>query len=149
MQVLRNEQVSCAADLWALGCVLYQMLEGRPPFKSGSEYLTFQRILEGGVEVPSHVPAHAADLIRRLLASDPAQRIGWWGWGEGWKWVERERAEERAEGRVGMCGSSLAAGLELEGCKALAVCCSVLMPAACTCFQLLPFLVAALLCVRI
>jgi serine/threonine protein kinase len=36
LQILNNRTVSCAADLWALGCVLYQMLVGRPPFKTNS-----------------------------------------------------------------------------------------------------------------
>ena len=36
MQILNNRTLSCAADLWALGCVVYQMLVGRPPFKTNS-----------------------------------------------------------------------------------------------------------------
>jgi serine/threonine protein kinase len=32
-QVLSNEAVSSAVDLWALGCIIFQMLVGKPPFK--------------------------------------------------------------------------------------------------------------------
>lgn len=41
-EVLNNTGICYAADLWALGCIIYQMLAGRPPFKGRSEYLTFQ-----------------------------------------------------------------------------------------------------------
>ena len=56
------------------------MLVGAPPFKSPSEYLTFQRIAareytlpEEGAGAPS---PQAADLISRLLALDPGARLG-------------------------------------------------------------------------
>lgn len=75
-EILNNCSVSCAADLWALGCVLYQMFAGRPPFKSPSEYLTFQKIVEAEYELPEGLPPAAADLITRLLALEPADRIG-------------------------------------------------------------------------
>ncbi|KAL4437322.1 hypothetical protein ABPG75_004461 [Micractinium tetrahymenae] len=75
-EILNNQAVSCAADLWALGCVLYQMFAGRPPFKSPSEYLTFQKIVEAEYELPEGLPPAAADLITRLLVLEPADRIG-------------------------------------------------------------------------
>ncbi|KAL4439495.1 hypothetical protein ABPG77_008824 [Micractinium sp. CCAP 211/92] len=75
-EILNNCPVSCAADLWALGCVLFQMFAGRPPFKSPSEYLTFQKIVEADYELPEGLPPAAADLISRLLVLEPADRIG-------------------------------------------------------------------------
>ncbi len=51
-------------------------LAGKPPFKAGSEYLTYQRILERDVLWPTDLPEAARDLLERLLVVDPAQRIG-------------------------------------------------------------------------
>ena len=33
---------SRASDLWAIGCIIYQMITGQPPFQSASEYLIFK-----------------------------------------------------------------------------------------------------------
>lgn len=41
-EVLNNTGIYYTSDLWALGCIIYQMLAGHPPFKGRSEYLTFQ-----------------------------------------------------------------------------------------------------------
>lgn len=76
LQTLNNQAVTYAADLWALGCVMYQMLVGKPPFKAGTEYLTFQLISAGQVDMPPSVPSHAQDLLRRLLLPDASKRLG-------------------------------------------------------------------------
>ncbi len=76
-EVLRNEPLSCAADLWALGCVLHQLLAGRPPFQAASEYLTFQAAVAGeAAPLPADAPPAAAALVAALLAPDPAARPG-------------------------------------------------------------------------
>ena len=76
MQTLNNQAVTYAADLWALGCILYQMLVGRPPFKAGTEYLTFQLIASGQVDIPVSLSSQAQDLLRRLLVPEASQRLG-------------------------------------------------------------------------
>jgi len=79
--VLRNEAADRACDLWALGCILFQCLVGRPPFRAGSEYLTFQEIVKhcDGTQPlvhPSTVPEDAKDLVDALLRSAPDDRLG-------------------------------------------------------------------------
>jgi len=64
------------ADLYALGCILYQMVTGRPPFVSDSVNLVLAAHLSEEPEpLPPDVPAPLADTIRHLLAKDPARRL--------------------------------------------------------------------------
>lgn len=65
-----------SSDFWALGCVIFQFLAGHPPFKSRSEYLTFQKITNLEYELPEAVPEDGKDLIRKLLVLDPQKRLG-------------------------------------------------------------------------
>ena len=68
--------VSFAMDLWALGCIIFQMLAGRPPFKGENEYLTFQLVTSCDFEFPEHFDANAKDLVTKLLQSEPEDRLG-------------------------------------------------------------------------
>ena len=77
-EVLGNQGVCFASDLWALGCLLYQMLAGAPPFRGQTEYLTLQAVGSGRLppRFPRDFPADARDLVTRLLRRDPDERIG-------------------------------------------------------------------------
>ena len=73
---LLNHKGACkASDLWALGCIIYQLLAGRPPFKASNEYLTFQKIINLDYTFPPGFPEVAMDLVERLLVSDPSRRL--------------------------------------------------------------------------
>jgi len=74
-ELLTDKSASKASDLWAFGCIIYQLLAGRPPFKGGSEYLTFQKIVNLEYEFPMGFPAAAQDLVERCLVLDPARRL--------------------------------------------------------------------------
>jgi 3-phosphoinositide dependent protein kinase-1 len=76
-EVLQNCNVGFSADLWALGCVIYQMLAGKPPFKAASEYLTFQKIVSVEYDpLPERVCPQARDLVEKLLQQTPSSRLG-------------------------------------------------------------------------
>lgn len=74
-ELLTNKNACKASDLWAFGCIIYQLLAGRPPFKAGSEYLTFQKIVNLEYEFPPGFPPAARDLVERLLVLDPSRRL--------------------------------------------------------------------------
>ncbi|KAE8318403.1 kinase-like domain-containing protein [Aspergillus transmontanensis] len=74
-ELLTDKNACKASDLWAFGCIIYQLLAGRPPFKAANEYLTFQKIVGLEYEFPLGFPAVARDLVERLLVLDPTRRL--------------------------------------------------------------------------
>jgi 3-phosphoinositide dependent protein kinase-1 len=64
------------SDFWALGCIIYQLLAGKPPFKGATEYLTFNKITKLEYTFPSTFPDVAKDLVERLLVLDARTRLG-------------------------------------------------------------------------
>ncbi|XP_050581632.1 3-phosphoinositide-dependent protein kinase 1 isoform X2 [Bombus affinis] len=73
---LLTDKTSRASDLWALGCIIYQMVAGLPPFRSRSEYMIFQKILKLEYEIPDGFCELARSLVSQLLVLEPSQRLG-------------------------------------------------------------------------
>lgn len=74
-ELLTDKNACKASDLWAFGCIIYQLLAGRPPFKAGNEYQTFQKIVALDYEFPRGFPEVGRDLVERLLVLDPQRRL--------------------------------------------------------------------------
>eukprot|EP00755_Sulcionema_specki_P019875 Sspe_Gene.70559::Locus_41665_Transcript_1_1_Confidence_1.000_Length_1360::g.70559::m.70559/K06276/PDPK1; 3-phosphoinositide dependent protein kinase-1 len=64
------------SDLWALGCIIYQLFTGHPPFGGSTNYLIFQNILENNPDYPPVLSENAKDLIAELLQHKPEKRLG-------------------------------------------------------------------------
>ena len=65
--MLRDEPAEYASDVWAFGCILFQILTGKPPFRAATDYLTFQKILKLSYELPEDVDADAKSFIEGVL----------------------------------------------------------------------------------
>ncbi|KXJ22011.1 3-phosphoinositide-dependent protein kinase 1 [Exaiptasia diaphana] len=74
---LLNDKRACkSSDIWALGCIIYQLLSGLPPFRAGNEYQIFQKINKLEYEFPSGFPSSPKDLVEKILILDPTKRLG-------------------------------------------------------------------------
>jgi serine/threonine-protein kinase len=65
-------------DIWAFGCVLYEMLAGRSLFRQNTITETLAKVLEGRVDLdklPPQTPAAIVRLIQRCLERDPRERL--------------------------------------------------------------------------
>lgn len=75
-EILKGQAAHLSTDLWSFGCIIYQMLSGDHLFKGATEYLIFQKILNGHLEIEEGFNPSAEDLIRKLLRFNPTERLG-------------------------------------------------------------------------
>jgi serine/threonine protein kinase len=75
---IRGGEVTPASDIYALGCVFYELLTGRPPFVGDSPAATLHMHCKQEIPRASQValdcPPVFESLIIRMMAKDPAQR---------------------------------------------------------------------------
>ena len=74
----RGKPVDKRADIWAFGCVLYEMLTGQRAFHGEDVSLTLASVMKSDLNVtrlPHDVPATVRTVLRQCLEKDPTQRI--------------------------------------------------------------------------
>ncbi|VDN94884.1 unnamed protein product [Brugia pahangi] len=73
-EMLDKKGHSYEVDIWAIGCILYTLLVGKPPFETSSLKDTYNRIKNNNYSIPGRISEEAEQLIRRLLQTDPEKR---------------------------------------------------------------------------
>uniref|UniRef100_A0A182INF7 polo kinase n=1 Tax=Anopheles atroparvus TaxID=41427 RepID=A0A182INF7_ANOAO len=73
-EILNKKGHSYEVDIWSIGCVMYTLLVGQPPFETKSLKDTYSRIRKCDYRLPPTLRSSAADMICAMLQSDPLKR---------------------------------------------------------------------------
>ena len=74
----KGQEANRTSDVWAFGCVLYEMLTGRAPFEGDTMSELFAGILKAEPDwsrLPAETPEHIRRLLRRCLQKDRRIRL--------------------------------------------------------------------------
>ena len=74
---VRGKPVDHRSDIWAFGCVLYELLSGRRAFRGDTMNDTLAKVLEREPDwtmLPSSTPAQIRDLLRQCLQKEASRR---------------------------------------------------------------------------
>lgn len=79
-EVIGHERYGMSADWWGLGCLIYEMTAGQPPFRAKGEHPKppemERRIQTGQEEYGGKFSKKVKDLCSSLLTKDPKHRLG-------------------------------------------------------------------------
>ena len=73
-EILTKKGHSFEVDIWSIGCVMYTLLVGQPPFETKTLKDTYSKIKKCEYRVPSYLRKPAADMVIAMLQPNPESR---------------------------------------------------------------------------
>ena len=74
-EILGGEGYDDSVDWWSLGCIMYEMLTGKFPFKYQKGKLNIN-IYKKKVKYPEYIEYNARDILSKFLETVPSKRLG-------------------------------------------------------------------------
>ncbi|MCI4394423.1 hypothetical protein PGIGA_G00168430 [Pangasianodon gigas] len=78
-ELVEEKPYDHTADLWSLGCILYELHTGAPPFYTNSIFQLVQLIVKDPVKWPENMSQGCTNFLKGLLNKDPQKRLTWPG----------------------------------------------------------------------
>lgn len=76
-ELVQEKPYDHSADLWSLGCILYELHTGAPPFYTNSIFQLVQLIVKDPVKWPENMSPDCMSFLKGLLTKDPQKRLSW------------------------------------------------------------------------
>lgn len=111
-EIVSGQKYGKPVDWWTLGCIIFEMIVGIPPFYKDNRQELFEGIKAENPKLPKHVTPECRKIISDLLTKDPAKRLGTngdleavqahpWFFGINWDYVVDKRYQAPHAVRVG------------------------------------------------
>jgi len=75
-EVVQKKGHGRAVDWWSLGCIIFEMLTGLPPFYVENKCEVYRKVVCEDAKYPEDLTPTTLHLLRSLLKKDPYQRLG-------------------------------------------------------------------------
>ncbi|KAM9348904.1 serine/threonine-protein kinase 36 [Symphorus nematophorus] len=76
-ELVEEKPYDHTADLWSLGCILYELHTGAPPFYTNSIFHLVQLIVRDTIKWPDTMSDSCTSFLKGLLTKDPQKRLSW------------------------------------------------------------------------
>lgn len=73
-EILNKKGHSYEVDIWSIGCIMYTLLIGKPPFETSSLKETYARIKKCDYKINMSLSPSAKHMIMIMLQSEPSKR---------------------------------------------------------------------------